>query len=191
MFHRPRRRFPRRPGPVRPVVRRALVRAHRALEQGDTEQAARIFLRLSRGAFERGMGLRAAGLLLEAAHAEALGGRAEEAVRHAGRALTALPKAPLPDRMVATAERLVEVLRQGGHEAEAEAVEGHLEERLREAGSSRQDVADRLAAGRAERRGELPAKCPSCAGPLLPNEVEWHNEQTAECPYCGSVVKAE
>ena len=37
----------------------------------------------------------------------------------------------------------------------------------------------------------LPLRCPSCGGPLHPNEVIWLNEITAECDYCGSPIRAD
>jgi hypothetical protein len=37
----------------------------------------------------------------------------------------------------------------------------------------------------------LPKKCPSCNAPLRSDEVEWIDAQSAECAYCGSVVRAE
>jgi len=37
----------------------------------------------------------------------------------------------------------------------------------------------------------LPGKCPQCGGPLRSDEVDWIDAQSAECPYCGSVVQAE
>jgi hypothetical protein len=35
----------------------------------------------------------------------------------------------------------------------------------------------------------LPAKCPSCNAPLRPDQVEWIDAQSAECAYCGSVIR--
>jgi predicted RNA-binding Zn-ribbon protein involved in translation (DUF1610 family) len=172
-------------------VREALARAHRALERGDTARAARIFRRLAGGFARRGMPVRAAGVLLEAAHAEALGGDARRAVEGARRAMDVFAHAPLPERVAATAERLAAVLRQAGHEPEAAEVEGMLEEALQRAGTTRRELAARFTVARAARRGRLPAKCSSCGGPLLPDEVEWHGPDVAECPYCGSVVGAE
>ncbi|HEC34185.1 MAG TPA: hypothetical protein ENI37_05650 [Chloroflexi bacterium] len=192
------RRRPLRPPPpgasrrrVAPAVRQALIRAHRALERGDADQAARIFHRLAKGFARRRMVLRAAGMLLEAAHAEALGGKARQAVENADRALRPFTHTPVPERVAATAERLVTVLRRGGHEEEAVEVERMLEDALQQAGTTRREVATRFAAARARQRGQLPAKCGSCGGPLLPNEVEWHGPDSAECPYCGSVIKVE
>jgi Zn finger protein HypA/HybF involved in hydrogenase expression len=37
----------------------------------------------------------------------------------------------------------------------------------------------------------LPTNCPGCGGPIRSDEVEWADEVTAECPYCGSAVRAE
>ncbi len=196
MFRRraPRRRqFPARPGrpTVPPVVQRALARAHRAMERGDTSEAARIFHRLGDEAASRGMDARASWLMLQAARAEALGGNGAGASDEAERALKLFAQGPpLPPRVAAAGERLVQTLRQGGYEAEAERIEGMLEETLRRAGTTRQEMAQRFAADRA-RHGRLPAKCPSCGGPLVPDEVEYRGPDTAVCPYCGSVIKTE
>jgi hypothetical protein len=37
----------------------------------------------------------------------------------------------------------------------------------------------------------LPIHCPGCDGPIRSDEVEWADDATAECPYCGSAVRAE
>lgn len=36
----------------------------------------------------------------------------------------------------------------------------------------------------------LPAQCPHCGGNVHPGEVEWADEQTAICDYCGSPLPA-
>jgi hypothetical protein len=35
----------------------------------------------------------------------------------------------------------------------------------------------------------LPTHCPQCGAALKPDEVEWLDEITAECGYCGSPVR--
>ncbi len=40
-------------------------------------------------------------------------------------------------------------------------------------------------------RPRLPLKCPSCGGSVNPEEVEWLDDKTAECAYCGSAIRAE
>jgi len=42
---------------------------------------------------------------------------------------------------------------------------------------------------RAVQQGSLPAKCPSCGGPVRSEEVNWIDPYSAECPYCGGIVK--
>ncbi len=190
---RPFRRPPPRPGaplpPVAPRVREALRRAHQALDRGDTAAAARIFHRLAEEAARRGMGLRAARATMEAAHAEALGGKARKAVEHANQSFRVFVQAGRPGQIAPAAERVAAALRRQGHEVEAAEVEQKLEEALQEAGTTRREVMARLEATRAQRRGQLPAKCPSCGGPLIPDEAEWSDASTAVCPYCGSPVK--
>ena len=39
------------------------------------------------------------------------------------------------------------------------------------------------------KRALLPTRCPSCGAPLQQDEVEWLDEVTAECGYCGSPVR--
>jgi len=180
----------RPPPPVAPRVRRALRRAHEALERGDAAEAARIFRRLGEGAERRGMPVRAAIAFAEAAYAEAVGGEARRAVEEGGRAVEIGARLGRPARIAPAVGRVIEALRQGGHEAEAAELEARLDAALEAAGTSRREVVDRLAAARRERRGQLPAKCEACGAPLLPDEVEWHDDTTASCPYCGSPVKA-
>ena len=37
----------------------------------------------------------------------------------------------------------------------------------------------------------LPGKCPFCGACLRSDMVEWIDDASAECPYCGSAVPAE
>jgi hypothetical protein len=37
----------------------------------------------------------------------------------------------------------------------------------------------------------LPTHCPACGAAVRPDEVEWLDNVTAECAYCGSPVRAE
>ena len=41
------------------------------------------------------------------------------------------------------------------------------------------------------RKPILPTHCPSCGAAVKPDEVEWLDEITAECGYCGSPVREE
>ena len=37
----------------------------------------------------------------------------------------------------------------------------------------------------------LPLKCPSCGGPVIPLDTIWLDDNTAECVYCGSLIRGE
>jgi NAD-dependent SIR2 family protein deacetylase len=41
------------------------------------------------------------------------------------------------------------------------------------------------------RKPPLPTHCPSCGGAVRPDEIEWLDEVTAECDYCGSPLRSE
>ena len=41
------------------------------------------------------------------------------------------------------------------------------------------------------KKAVLPAHCPSCGAAVRPDEVEWLDDITAECDYCGSPVRGE
>jgi len=40
-------------------------------------------------------------------------------------------------------------------------------------------------------RRQLPLKCPSCGGALIPDEFEWLDANSGECPFCGSTVRGK
>ncbi len=37
----------------------------------------------------------------------------------------------------------------------------------------------------------IPEKCPSCGAPLTISDLVWSGPLTAECPYCGYVIKVK
>lgn len=42
-----------------------------------------------------------------------------------------------------------------------------------------------------QKRPVLPTHCPACGAAVKPDEVEWLDDITAECAYCGSPVRDE
>jgi hypothetical protein len=41
------------------------------------------------------------------------------------------------------------------------------------------------------KKAPLPTHCPGCGAPVRPDEVEWLDDVTAECAFCGSPVRGE
>jgi hypothetical protein len=44
---------------------------------------------------------------------------------------------------------------------------------------------------RSSKKPALPTHCPSCGAAVRPDEVEWLDDVTAECAYCGSPIREE
>jgi hypothetical protein len=43
----------------------------------------------------------------------------------------------------------------------------------------------------AQHRGSLPTSCPKCGAPVHGREANWVDDSTAECDYCGALIRAE
>lgn len=49
---------------------------------------------------------------------------------------------------------------------------------------------ERRAEGQGEESsGSLPPRCPHCGGPVNPDKLDWVDSRTAECAYCGSILR--
>jgi len=173
-----------------PRVRRALARANRLIADGQFAEAADIFGHLADKAKELGRPIHAAGLMIQAARAHLATDDADAAVKRAKQALLLFVHSGRVGRVPHLLAHTTEALRNKGYHAEADELERVVEEELGEMGFSLEEVTQRVTAERPERLGTLPAQCAGCGAPLIPDEVEWHDAHTAECPYCGTVVKA-
>jgi predicted RNA-binding Zn-ribbon protein involved in translation (DUF1610 family) len=187
----------RRPRPgLRPRPRQMLERAHRLFDRGEFAEAAPIFDRLAEGAAERGMLNRAGDLYLQSARCHLEMGKAAAAVERGKHALRLFGRAGLFGKIERLMPRMVETLQEKGYQAEAEALRQEVEARLAEVPPERRAPPGARPAGwppfarPATARRQLPAKCSACGAPVKPDEVTWLDPQTAECPYCGAVVKA-
>lgn len=180
----------------RPRPRQILARANRLFDQGQFAEAAPIFDRLARGAAEREMLNRAGDLYLQSARCHLGMGKAAVAIERGKQALRLFGRAGLFGKIERLMPKMVEALQEKGYQAEAEALRQEVEARLAEIPPERrQPPGARPAgwspfAGPPAARRELPAKCSACGGPVKPDDVTWLDPRSAECPYCGSVLKA-
>jgi len=203
------RRHPLRPPqgrrPLPPEVRRALDRANRLMASQQFAQAAVIFDRLSKKACQRGILVPAAALSLQSFRAHFTAGDVDAALERAREGLRLLIQGGRAGRVPNVLARMTAVLREKGYDAQADQLERQAARGLEEMGLSLGDgvsapssvqgsVAPRPTIegtrGRPVQRGSLPASCSGCGAPLIPEEVEWHDVHTAECLYCGAVVKS-
>jgi tetratricopeptide (TPR) repeat protein len=178
---------PRRPLPSK--ARQALIRANRLMADGQWTEAASVFERLAGAARNRGTLIRAAHLILQASRARLAAGDIDAALEHAREGLRLFVRGGRAERVPAILSRMTAALRDKGYGAQADALEREVAQALEEMGLS-PDEPRRPVPQAVETRGTLPAHCNGCGAPLIPDEVEWHDAYTAECPYCGTVIKA-
>ncbi len=179
---RPRRRLSGRPVPP-PAARRALRRlrhAHGLLAQGRSGEAAAIFEDLAAKAARRGIP-RAPQLFLQAGRAWVDGGDPSRGLTSLKQGLLMMARTGNVAKAGAMAGRVLAELHARGLQEEA----CQLEAELRKAFPGL-DLTERSAAS----KGQLPTNCPQCGGALRLDEVEWVDDRTAECAYCGSLVVA-
>jgi tetratricopeptide (TPR) repeat protein len=168
------------------AARGALVEAERLLQRGDYAKAAAAFDELALEAQRAGMPVRAGDLYLQAARCHVQAGAIERADEDALHALSFFLAAGRPQRVRRLLPRMLAVLEQHGRHQEAQELRQKAE-RLLGPLPIRQTAAGPAGA----RLRSLPGKCPSCGAPLKPDQVNWLNSQSAECPFCGSMVRGE
>jgi thioredoxin-like negative regulator of GroEL len=161
-------------GPVPESLRKAMA----LLDQGKFDEAATTFDELAKEAEEQGHSFRAANLTAQAARCYLQLDDVDTAYESGVKALELFKQAERPGAARRVGERMVKVLKEKGRQAEAEALERELKQLP---APTRGAVT----------RGELPPKCLQCGGPIRESEAMWVGPSSAECPYCGSVVKAQ
>ena len=169
------RRMGRRGGP--PVLQEA----NQMMVAGDYTGAADAFNQLAMGA-ETLFPRRAPFLFVEAGRAAILGGDAKSGVASLRRGLTLLASQGRLHRMQTLGQHLVGELMARGLNTEAGEISGLLGLSL-----PKEPLTEPVPI----KRPVLPTHCPSCGGMVKPNEIEWLDQITAECDYCGSSLRGK
>ncbi|RME06812.1 MAG: hypothetical protein D6803_05540 [Anaerolineae bacterium] len=171
---------------LRPRAQRALQRAHRLMENGEYANAADLFVMLAQGAQDLGRTPQAARLFLQGGKACLLAGQRQRGRDLLHRGLDLLAQAGMWAKVHQAGERIVTELEGWGETEMADEFRQYLEKNLPESAEVYRQRAKQQPA-----RPSLPLHCPSCGGPVRPDEVEWLDDNTAECPYCGSGLRGE
>jgi|YNPBryBLVA2012_1023415.scaffolds.fasta_scaffold00402_10 hypothetical protein len=164
-----------------PQVPPLLQRANQLLASGQYVQAAEAFESLADAAQSRG-GVRAPLLFLQAGRARILAGETAAGLARLKQGLSLLAAHADWPGLQRVGGRVLTELNERGLVREAAEMEAWLKATL-PAGSV--VFAERSATP----KPQLPTHCPSCGAALRPDEVEWLDEVTAECAYCGSPVR--
>ena len=175
-FGRPLRRA------LTPDVPPLLRRANRMLSAGDYAGAAGAYEQLARAAEARG-GPRAPFFYIQAGRLRLLAGQAD-GIEQLERGLGLFASRGQSHKAASVAARVIGELNARGLTAEAKRIAAYLQELL-------PDFEAPAEAAAPVRRPALPTHCPGCGAPLRPDEVDWLDDITAVCEYCGSPVHGE
>lgn len=159
---------------VPPILQEAIF----AFDKGEYGRAGELFERLAETAFARG-GPRAPMFYLKAGQSRILAGQTMLGMPSLKRGLALLLEREQFPRLHDAGARVVSELNEHELSKEASEIETWLKTVLPPQTSFVQ----------AAKRPLLPTQCPSCGAGVRPDEVEWLDEVTAECAYCGSPIR--
>jgi hypothetical protein len=155
-----------------------LQEAHFAFDKGEYGRAGELFERMAETAAARN-GPRAPILFLQAGRARILAGQTVLGMPSLKRGLELLVQRQQFTRLQNAGARVISELNERGLKQEASELEAWLKAVLPAATSAETPV----------KRPLLPPHCPSCGATIRSDEVEWLDEVTAECAYCGSPIR--
>ena len=158
-----------------------LQEANFTFDKGEYGRAAELYERIAQAADARG-GPRAPILHLQAGRSRIYAGQTALGMPSLKRGLELFAQRGQLHKLQNAGSRVVSELKQRGLTKEAAEIETLL-----------QGIAPSMPAVEMPpaRRPILPTHCPSCGAPLRPDDVDWLDEVTAECVYCGSPVREE
>ena len=160
-----------------------LQEANFVFSKGEYGRAAELFERIAEGADARG-GPRAPLFHLQAGRSRIFAGQIKLGMPSLKRGLELLAERKQFPRLHDAGQRVIAELNERGLNSEVTDIEILLKTHLpsnpaleTQATSTKKPI--------------LPTHCPSCGAAMKPDEVEWLDEITAECGYCGSPVREE
>jgi hypothetical protein len=155
-----------------------LQEANFAFDKGEYGRAGELFEQIAQTATARGRS-RAPLFYLQAGRARILAGQTLLGMPSLRRAVELLVELRRPLRLHRVARRVISELQERGLETEAAEVKGWLNN----ASPSEPSIDEPT------KRPVLPIRCPSCGATVRPDEIEWLDDITAECAYCGSPLR--
>ena len=158
-----------------------LQEANFAFDKGEYGRAGELFEQIAETTSARG-GRRAAWFYLQAGRSRILAGQTALGMPSLKRGLELLARHGRFLRLHRTGGRVIAELRERGLKNEASEIEAWLASNMTSAPSFDSPEAP-------AKRPILPTHCPSCGAAVRPDEVEWLDDVTAECAYCGSPIR--
>jgi hypothetical protein len=158
-----------------------LQEANFTFDKGEYGRAAQLYERLAQAADARG-GPRAPIFQLQAGRSRIYAGQTALGMPSLKRGLELFAERGQLQKLQNLGSRVVMELNERGLTKEAAEIESMLT-----GGASSMPMAEPAPA----KKPILPTHCPSCGAGLKPEEIEWLDDVTAECAYCGSPVREE
>jgi hypothetical protein len=158
-----------------------LIRANQSMNAGNYTAAAGDLEQLARAAEGR-RGPRAPIFHVQAGRARMLAGQPAEALQQLERGLGLLASRGRLRRLGRLGPRLVAEMRARGYADEAQQLSAYLENL-----SPGIEAESQVSAP--AKHPPLPTHCPGCGAPVHPDEIEWLDDATGECAYCGSPLR--
>jgi hypothetical protein len=155
-----------------------LQEANFVFDKGEYGRAGELFEKIAETAAARG-GPRAPLFYLQAGRARILAGQTSLGMPSLRRGLELLAERGQFPKLHQAGQRVISELRERGLQKEASEIETWLKKVLPSAPSFDAPT----------KRPVLPTHCPSCGAGVRLDEVEWLDEVTAECAYCGSPIR--
>jgi hypothetical protein len=176
-FGRPLRRM------FAPDIPPLLQRANQMLSAGNYAEAASAYEQLARAAEARG-GPRAPFFYIQAGRCLVMAGQAPGGLESLQRGLGLFAMRGQLFKATNVGIRIVNELNGRGLKKEAQQITDYLREVVPGFTGVQADAGT-------TKHPSLPTHCPGCGAPLRPDEVDWLDELTAACEYCGSPVHKE
>ena len=167
---------------MQPDVPPMLQRAHELMSNGNYPAAAEAFEQLAR-AGEARQHPKTGQMYLQAGRARILAGQKDAGFAHLKRGLGLMATHPV--QLFRAGNRVVNELNEHGMTAEAQEIAQWLKTSLPVQPETRGG-----APVASTRKPILPTNCPSCGGVVRVDDVDWLDEVTAECDWCGSPIRA-
>lgn len=185
MFRRILRRGAMRRGMLKPNVPPLLRKAHQMMANGNYAGAAEAFEQLGR-AGEARQHPKAGDMFLQGGRARLMASQIPAGMTDLKQGLTLLTSLGMTQRAAQVAQRAVAELNQRGLSAEAQ----ELATWSKSAGNPSSAGTEAMSSTSAK-RPLLPTSCPECGGPIRADDVDWIDEATAECNWCGTALRGE
>jgi hypothetical protein len=160
-----------------------LQRANQLMATGNYVEATSAFEQLARAAEARG-GPRAPFFYIQAGRARVMAGQTAGGVEYIQRGLGLFAKRGQNGKVFNVGNRVAGELNLRGLSNEAQQITAYIKSLLPNFDAN-------LGAPSQSKRPPLPTHCPGCGAPVRPDEVEWLDDVTAECAFCGSPVRGE